>query len=415
MEKKELLDALAEHGKAIAEKNQVIQDAVESAKKESADEILKLKSEITEMEKTREVMQKQLDELDIQIQKAQKEPSGKVVTFAKELREKLTAEAAQLTGMTKSKVKELQIEMKSFLETANASITTGSLLPTPQFEAGVSKAPDRMPFMMDIISVGVATSLVVHWVQRKTRTDNSGTVTEGTVTTLAAGTVTQSVLGYETKNATMQNILAFIKVSNNSLDDIDWLLSEIESELLTLMALKLDGYLLTGTTGVNGFDGVLTGATAFSAGGDTLAAGITPNKYDALKFALAQVKLANFKPNYIILNPADVRDMELERDDNGNYMLPPFMASLPGVGGVRVIENTGMTAGSYLVGDFTKAKFWMRKGMDLKIHDQNEDDAIKQLKTITLYMRGVLVVKENDAAAFVTDTFAATITEITNT
>lgn len=360
------------------------------------------------------IMQKQLDEQNLELQKMAKGgPSKEVKTFAQELREQLTKEAANLKGMTERKVKELQIELKSFLETANASITTGSLLPTPQFEAGVSKAPDRMPFMLDIISTGIANSLTIYWAQRKTRTDNSGTVTEGTLTTLAAGTVIQSILGYETKNASMQNILAFIKVSANSLDDVDWLLSEIQTELLTLMALKLDGELLNGTVAADGFDGVYTVATAFNAGGKTLATGVKPNKFDALKFAATQIKKANFRPNYVILNPDDVLAMELERDDNGAYLFPPYLAVQPQFAGIRIVENNGMTSGAYLIGDFSKAKFWMRKGMDLKIHDQNEDDAITQLKTVTLYMRGTLVVKDADKLAFVKDTFTDTITEIT--
>lgn len=360
------------------------------------------------------IMQKQLDDQNTSIQLMKITPSEAQKSFAQELREKLTKEAANLKGMSERKVASLQIEMKSFLETITASITTGSLLPTPQFETGVSKSPDRMPFMLDIISSGIANSLTIYWTQRKTRTDNSGFVTEGTVTTLDAGTVTQSVLGYETKSASMQNLLAFIKASNNSIDDIEWLMSEIQTELLTLMALKLDAALLTGTVAVNGFDGILTVATAFNAAGKTLAAGVKPNKYDALKFAATQIKKANFKPNYVVLNPDDVLAMELERDNAGAYLFPPYLAVQPQFAGIRIVENNGMTSGSYLVGDFSKAKFWMRKGMDLKIHDQNEDDAITQLKTITLYMRGTLVVKDADKLAFVTDTFADSILEITN-
>ena len=359
------------------------------------------------------IMQKQLDDQNIELQKLKVNPTDAQKSFAQELREKLTKEAANLKGMSERKVASLQFEMKSFLESANASITTGSLLPIPQFEVGVSKAPDRMPFMLDIISTGIANSLTVYWTQRKTRTDNSGFVTEGTKTTLGGGTVTESVLGYETKSASMQNLLAFLKVSNNSIDDIDWLLSEIQTELLTLMALKLDAALLTGTVAVNGFDGVLTAATAFNAGGKTLAAGVTPNKYDVLKFAATQIKKANFKPNYVILHPDDVLAMELERDNEGGYLFPPYLNVQPQFAGIRIIENNGMTSGSYLIGDFSKAKFWMRKGMDLKIHDQNENDAITQLKTITLYMRGTLVVKDADKLAFVTDTFADSIAEIT--
>jgi hypothetical protein len=360
------------------------------------------------------IMQKQLDDQNIELQKMKVTPSESIKSFAHELREKLTKEAVALKGMTENKVKDLQIEMKSFLETINASVTTGSLLPTPQFEVGVSKAPDRMPFMLDIISTGIAKSLTIYWVQRKTRTDNSGFVTEGTLTTLAGGSVTQSVLGYETKSASMQNILAFIKASNNSLDDIDWLMSEIQTELLTLMALKLDAALLNGTVAVNGWDGILTVATAFNADSKTLAAGITPNKYDALKFAATQIKKANFRPNYVVLNPDDVLGMELERDSEGGYLFPPYLNVQPQFAGIRIVENNGITSGTYLVGDFSKAKFWVRKGMDLKIHDQNEDDAITQLKTITLYMRGTLVVKDADKLAFVTDTFADSIVEITS-
>ena len=414
MEKKELLEALAEHGKAIDQKQAEIKAAVEAAKKESADEVAKLKSELSAMEETKKLMQKQLDELDIEIQKVKKTPSESVKTFAAEMKEMLMKEAAKLSGMKQKYVEAVSLEIKGFLETANASITTGSLLPQPQFEAGISKAPDRMPFLLDIINTGVANSLTIYWTQRKTRTDNSGFVTEGTKTTLGGGTVTESVLGYETKSASMQNLLAFIKVSNNSIDDIDWLLSEIQTELLTLMALKLDAAILSGAAATEGFDGILTKATAFSAAGDTMPAGVSPNKFDALAFALNQVLVANHRPNYIVLHPSDLRDMKLTRDDNGSYLLPPTMAAgNVAVDGIRVIANTGMTKGSYLVGDFTKAKFWTRKGMELKIWEQNSDDAEKMLKTVTLYMRGTLVIKDADTTAFVTDTFADTITEIT--
>ena len=419
MEKQELLDALGEHGKAIEQKQAEIKAAVENAKAESKAEVEKLKSDLAAMEETKKTMQKQLDELDIEIQKVKKGgPSESVKTFAAELKEQLTKEAAnflKMKGFGKEALKEMQIEMKSFLESANASITTGSLLPQPQFEVGVSKAPDRMPFLMEIISSGVANSFVIHWVQRKTRTNNGGFVTEGTLTKVGGGSVSESVLGYETKNATMQNFTNFIKVSNNSIDDIEWLMSEIQTELLTLAVLDMDAAILNGTVAANGFDGLLTKATAFSAAGDTLPAGVAPNKFDALAFALAQVKIANHNPNYVVLHPADLRDLKLTRDDSGSYMLPPTMAvgNNVSIDGVRVISNTGMTKGSYLVGDFTKAKFWTRKGMEIRIWEQNEDDAKNQLKTITLYTRGTMVVKDADTTAFVTDTFADTITEIT--
>lgn len=408
----ELEIALKAHGEQISAKYAEL----EKSFGEKADG---LKKELEALEAKRAEMQKQLDEQNILIQKNAHTPSKEVVTFASELKAALQKDIEEIRTMQRSSGKKsdkaLTIELKSFLETATASITTGSLLPTPQFETGVSKAPDRMPFLLDIISTGFTNAFTIYWTQRKTRTDNSGFVTEGTQTTLAGGSVTESVLGYETKNTSMQNLLAFIKVSNNSLDDIDWLLSEIQGELLTLMALKLDAAIFNGTVAVNGFDGIYTLASAFNAGGKTLKAGVTPNNYDVLKFAIKQIRKAHFNPTHVVLNPDDALDMELERDDNGSYIWPPHLNVAPAIGRVQIIENNGVPTGYYLVGDFKKAKFWMRKGMDLKVWDQNEDDAEKMLKTITIYMRGTLVIKDADVNAFVKDSFADSIVEITNT
>lgn len=405
MEKKELEEALAEHGKAIELKNEEIVKGLNEDNE-------KLKAELETMNKTKDVMQKQLDEIAVSLKKAEKD--GKLneeqkATFASSLRDKLNKDIQKVSGLSRKDAEAFKMEIKSFLSTDNASITTGSLLPAYQLDPGVSKAPDRSPFMLDIVARGIANSLTIYWVQRKTRTDGTEWVDEATAP------AAQTVLGYETKTAAMQNLSEFIKVSNNSFDDIDWLMSEVQTELVTLMVLKLDAAILNGTVAANGFDGVNTVATAFSAAGDTMPTGVTPNKWDALSYALTQIQLANFMANFIVLNPSDVRDMKLTRDDQGAYLIPPTMATGMNVAvdGVRIIANNGVTKGSYLVGDFTKAKFWSRKEMDLKVWEQNEDDVLKQLKTITLYMRGTLVVKDADKLAFVKDTFADTITEIT--
>lgn len=399
----ELELALKTHGEQIQAKQAEMQKAMNDNLEAKATE---LKGLIETMEAQRKEMQKQLDEQNLAIQKGLFKPSEETKSFAQDLREKMTAEIAQLKGLKERDAKSLVLQVKSFLEGANASITTGSLLPTPQFEVGVSKAPDRMPFMLDLVAKGVANSLTIYWTQRKTRTDNTEWVAEG------SAPANQTVLGYETKSASMQNLSEFIKVSNNSFDDIDWLTSEVQGELVTLMTLKLDADILNGTIATNGFDGVYTLATDFNAGGKTLEAGVKANNFDVLKFAATQIKKANFKPNYVVMHPDDILAMELSRDQDGNYLWPPYLNVTPQFSGIQIVENTGMTSGTYLIGDFTKAKFWTRKGMDLKIWEQNENDVLTQMKTITLYLRGTLVVKDADKLAFVKDTFADSITEI---
>ena len=381
---------------------------VEGVKEASGKEKVELQKSLDIATENMGIMQKQLDEIATEQKTSKLTKKDDVVSFAQDLKKQINAEIESIKGMTKAHAKAVTMQVKSFLETANASVTTGALVPWPQLDAGISKAPDRMPFILDIVSKGISNSLNIYWTIRKTRTDNSAFVAEGVAPT------SQSVLGYATTSQAMVNLSSFIKVSNNAMDDIDWLMSEVQTELVTLHILKLDATLLSGTSGSEGYDGVLTAATAFAAGGDTVAAGATANDYDALMFAINQVRVANFNPNYIVLHPSDVRDMKLERDDNGAYMIPPYMQVNPAVDGIRIISNTGMTKGTYLVGDFTKAKYWTRKDMELRIWEQNETDAVAQLKTITLYTRGTLVIKTTDKLAFVTDTFAATKTEISN-
>ena len=401
MNEKELLDALKEHKEGI-------DTLVASVKDASGADKAELQKSLDTANETMGVMQKQLDEIATDQKKAKLEKSEEVVNFVDSLKKQIAKEIESIKGMTKAHANSVTLQVKSFLETANASVTTGALVPWPELEPGISKAPDRQPYLLDIVARGISNSLNIYWTTRKTRTDNSEFVDEGVAPS------SQSVLGYATSSQAMVNLSSFLKVSNNAIDDVDWLMSEIQTELITLHILKLDATILSGASGTEGYDGVLTAATAFAAGGDTVPSGATANDYDALMFAINQIRVANFNPNYIVLHPSDVRDMKLERDDNGAYMLPPYMQVNPAVDGIRIISNTGMTKGTYLVGDFSKAKYWTRKDMELRIWEQNETDAVAQLKTITLYTRGTLVIKTTDKLAFVTDTFAASKTEIAN-
>ena len=402
MEEKELKAALVEHKGDI---QKIVDDIKEASGKEKAE----LQKSLDKANETVGVMQKQLDDIATEQKNAKlSKVNAEVVSFSKDLKKQLNAEAQAIAGSAQDH-KEVKFMVKSFLETANASVTTGSLLPWPQLDPELVKGPDRQPFLLEIVARGISNSLTLYYTERKTRTDNSEWVSEGVAPS------SQSVLGYTTQSVAMQNLSSFIKVSNNALDDISWLMSEVQTELVTLHILKLDAALLSGTSGGDeGFDGVQTAATAFAAGGSKVPAGATANRYDALAFAVTQVQIAQFIPNWIVVHPADLRDMKLERDDNGNYMLPQYQDNVPRVLGVPIISNTGQTQGTYLVGDFTKAKYWSRKDMELRVWEQNETDAVAQLKTITLYTRGVLVIPTAKKLAFVTDTFTASIAEITN-
>ena len=395
MEKQELESALSAHGDQIKATQTELLNTIESQKAE----LVLVKSGTVKM-------QEQLDAIATNQAKAEKS-SGITIekSFMQDLKEKLDA---QIDTFKKYKSdssykKEIDLSVKSFLETANASITTGSLIPWPEREIGVAKAPDRMPFLMNLIEVGGIASNIIYWAERKTRTDNTEFVAEG------VAPANPVVLGYETKSQTIKGFSSFIKVSNDALDDIDYILSEVRTELVTLMMLKIDHDILEGTIALNGYDGIKTLATQFAVpGAYKLNAGDIANNKDVLRCAIAQLNVANYTPDYIILNPVAAMEMDLERDKNGEYIMAPF-TSINGqvLAGIPIIQNNGVGADEFVVGNFKKAKLFVRKDAELKVWEQNDTDAVAQLKTFTLYMRAALRIKTPDHLAFVKGTFTA--------
>jgi len=146
----------------------------------------------------------------------------------------------------------------------------------------------------------------------------------------------------------------------------------------------------------------------------TLALGVaTPNRFDVLMAAVAQIAAANFNADAVVINPADYYAMQLTKDANGNYIMPPF-SSADGmtVAGLRIVANNGVAVGTFLVGDFKKATLAIREDVNIQIGYVN-DDFIRNLVTILAEMRAVLFVKSNWLNAFVKGSFATAITAIT--
>jgi len=99
----------------------------------------------------------------------------------------------------------------------------------------------------------------------------------------------------------------------------------------------------------------------------------------------------------------------LTKGTDGHYIMPPFStAGGATIGGVRIVENPGVTAGDYVIGDFSKAIFYQREGINIMVGWEN-DDFTKNLVTIIGELRGNLYISENNEGAFVKGDFATDI------
>lgn len=279
----------------------------------------------------------------------------------------------------------------------------------PFRESGVDKAPVIPPTVSDIIMWGTTTSNLVDWIERTGKTDGAATRAEN-------ATMSQGDLEYTEVSTKVKIISEFMKVTNESLKDVDFLASEINSELLSDIRLLTDSQLLNGDgTGTN-LLGIIPQATSFSAGSFALGI-VDPNNADVLRVAINQIILAGqgrWFPNYILMNPDDVAILDLTKITDGRYIeIPYYDADGPSVVRVPILQNPGIAQDTYLLGDFTKAKAFIRDALTIRIFDQNEDDPLFNRSTVTGNIRLAFRIKNQEKAAFVTGVFSTDITALT--
>ena len=278
----------------------------------------------------------------------------------------------------------------------------------PFREGGVDKAPVRPPVVSDIIAWGTTSSNMVDWIERTAKTDASASRAENAI-------MLQGDLEYTEVSTKVKILSEFMKVTNESLKDVAFLGSEINSELLSDLRVLLDTQLLSGDgTGAN-LLGIIPQSTAWAAG-TFAAAVVSPNNADVLRVAINQIIIAGqgrWFPNYILMHPDDVAVLDLNKIADGRYIeIPYYDADGPAVIKVPILQNVGINQGDFLVGDFMKAKGFIRDALTIRIFDQNEDDPLYNRSTVTGNVRLAFRIKNQEKGAFVTGTFTTAISAL---
>jgi HK97 family phage major capsid protein len=249
-------------------------------------------------------------------------------------------------------------------------------------------------------SAGITNKYAV-WIEQATPEGGAGMVGEGVAKPQADFDLVEA-------SCEVKKVASWIKVSKEMVDDISFMRGEINNELMTIVNLKLDEQLLSGDGIGDNLTGLLSYAQSFTPAAQFVGAIPFANDFDVLRVAMAQIANADFEANYIIMNPADVAEMELTKTSTGEYTLPMFVPMADGVtrvANVPVVANNGVTSGDYLVGDFTKSNLRMREDVNIQVGYIN-DDFTRNMMTVLCEARACHFVKSNYVGAFVTGTFA---------
>jgi len=411
--KKEDFDALVAN--LSKEAKGLIETQIKDANKGNIDAIEALKTLVAEQAKKLEVDGKTMPEyvkaMQAQLNVLEEKAAEKLNPVSKkDIREKLLEEVKAIA--VKSKAEESGRRDYSLKTVGDMSITAnvGSGVILEMREPGITAPPKRRTWLLDLLPVRVATSNPITWVER--------TTTEGAVANVAeGGEFGQKDYDFVNRSLTMKKIGTFTKITREMLEDANQVVDHINTELLEDMRLKLDNDILLGNNTGDAMNGLINQATAFAIPGSyTLPSGVTPNEFDVLRCAITQIYNNLFMPNAILMHPTDAMKMDLTRDENGQYILPPFLsASGMQIKGVQIYENPGITAGKFLVFDTTKTPVYYARGFEMRMWEQNSTDVQYDRLTITGSCRAVVRVKNSEVGAIVYGDFATGIAALETT
>ena len=215
---------------------------------------------------------------------------------------------------------------------------------------------------------------------------------EGTPAATAEGAKKpQNSTSFESKTLALTKIAAYIKETDEILYDEPFLASEVQNSLIHQVGKVEDATIINAILSTSGI-----GAADYN--------GTTITFADGILKAIQKVKSDSaYDASVVVLNPEDIFELFTSKDGNrqyygGGYFLGAYgngTFSMPGsIWGVEILASSSVTKGSALVAAREAVKIWRKSGIDVRLFEQNEDDAI--------YNR-VTLVGETRLAAAVTD------------
>lgn len=189
----------------------------------------------------------------------------------------------------------------------------------------------------------------------------------------------------------LSKIAVWIKETDEIIYDAPFLASEVQNTLVYQIGVAEDKFIVNAIGQTEGI-----GAEEYD--------GTTVTFADGILKAILKVKADSaYDAGVVILNPADLLSLLTAKDSNRQYYGGGYFAGAYGNGaygvpasiwGVKIATSSEVPSGSALVCAREAVKIWKKGGIDVRLFEQNEDDA--------LYNR-VTLLAENRLACAVVD------------
>ena len=269
--------------------------------------------------------------------------------------------------------RELHLKDAALMTTANAKPAIDVL--NVEVDRTIHAAPEEVNAIYPRLVKGSTASPNITWVNRVDPEGGAAFIEEGALKPLKDW-------NYETETSVAKKVAVSCKVSTEMLSDAPFMRAEIDRLLRAELMAKVDEKLLTGTGGSGEIKGITVGAAGYTTS-DLDDKIDNPNYADAIRAAVLQLRMLNFTPNILFINPVDKAMIDLTKDTTGRYISAELLAVIRGL---TIIETTRIEKGKFLLMDSSKWMVRPYEALRLEYGWEN-DDFRKNLVTVIAEMR----------------------------
>lgn len=251
-------------------------------------------------------------------------------------------------------------------------------------DRSIAPQPARKPVADFFTNARISGNAITYFRQGAFETNSGiGTTNENSKKPQASTSFTGTTLA-------LSKIAAWIKETDEILYDEAFLADEVQNTLVYQVGKAEDKHIIDAIGNTQGI-----GAETYDGTNVTFADGILA--------AILKVKDESaYDASVVFVNPADLKTLLTAKDSNKQYYGGGYFAGAYGNGaygvpsaiwGVPVVADSNVPQGSALVCAREAVKIWRKSGIDVRLYEQNEDDA--------LYNRVTLLAETRLAAAVV--------------
>ena len=305
--------------------------------------------------------------------------AAKKVTFKSALKEAIDNGAIE--GLQKGTDNNARFVVKASMTTG--ADFTGEVIPASRVD-GYKFDPTSPTHIRQLLAQGSTQSDVVRFVKESGYNNGAAAKAEGQE-------LSQSDFDMTAVDANVRKIGTYFRISEEMLADTPQLTSYISARAPEKLLQVEDSQILNGNGSSPNLSGIITDAATFAAG--SLANSVEDaNEFDVIVAALNQLAASNYEADTILLNPTDFHKIILLKDSTNNYLKDQVYSGIqPVFMGVKVVLNTAISAGDFLIGNFgVGTQLWVRDGINVEFFKEDGINVREGFVTIRVSERVAL-------------------------